>query len=306
MKLRLLIPASLLGLLSACAFQAESTPTPLPPDYLPTIVALTGQAAFATADALTPTAAFTETPLPPLPTVEIPTVTPTLAAGFTDFAQIRFLSPGPMSSLTSPFVMTAIIAAGESNRIQVDLLGENGRVLQRIIQKLTRNPLGIFQRFEFDYEIRAVSEAGYIRVSTRDDFGRLQALNTMPVLLYSVGTPQVTPPGNFIYERIAMDGFKENTAFSGGEAPLKGRIWPYNDQPVIVELTLPTGKIVATRVLGVNGFETQPFETVLLYKVDEPTSARLTFRQDNPELSVEDPDLGKLVYAYTVEVILNP
>jgi len=31
----------------------ESTPTAFPPDHLPTAVALTGQAAFATADALT-------------------------------------------------------------------------------------------------------------------------------------------------------------------------------------------------------------------------------------------------------------
>jgi hypothetical protein len=305
MRLHLLALASLLGLLSACSLQAAPAPTPLPPDYLPTVVALTGQAAFATAAALTPSA----TPPPtetPLPQTEIPTVTPTLAVGFTDYAQIRFLSPGPMSSLTAPFALQAIIAAGESDRIQVDLLGEDGRVLQRFLQKLERNPLGIYQRFEFRYEIRAVSEAGYIRISTKDDHGRLQALNTMPVLLYSVGAPQVNPPGNFIYERIAMDGFKEKQSFSGGEVSLKGRIWPYNDQPFVVELITPDGKIISTRILGINGIDTQPFEIVLPYKVSEATPARLTFRQENPLLSISDPDLGKLVYVYTVEVTLNP
>lgn len=115
-----------------------------------------------------------------------------------------------MSNLTSPFILQANIAAGESDKIQVDLLGEDGRVLYREIKKLTRNPLGVFQRFEISFEIRAVSEAGYIRISTEDDYGRMQAVNTMPVLLYSVGTAQINPPGNFIYERIAMDGFKEN------------------------------------------------------------------------------------------------
>lgn len=310
MNLRSFALASLLGLLSACSLQAEPAPTPLPPDYLPTVVALTGQAAFATADALTATSApiptATVTPLPPVSRTAVPSVTPTLAAGFTEFAQIRYLSPGPMSSLTSPFILQAIIAAGESDRIQVDLLGEDGRVLSRFLQKLTRNPLGIFQRFEFEYEIRAVSEAGYIRISTKDDFGRMQALNTMPVLLYSIGTAQVNPPGNFIYERIAMDGFREKQEFFGGEVTLKGRIWPYHDQPFVVELVTTDGKPISTRILAMNGIDTQPFETVLPYTVTGPTPARLTFRQDNPLLVVEDPELGKLVYLYTIEVILNP
>lgn len=308
MRLRLFALASLLGLLSACTFQATPAPTPLPPDYLPTIVALTGQAAFATAAALTPSAtpAPTETIQAPIATLEIPTATPTLAAGFTNYAQIRFISPGPMSSLTSPFILQANVAAGESDKIQVDLLGEDGRVLYREIKKLTSNPLGIFQRFEISYEIRAVSEAGYIRISTEDDHGRMQALNTMPVLLYSVGTAQVNPPGNFIYERIAMDGFEEKTNFYAGEVALKGRIWPYNDQPFVVELISITGKPLGTRILAINGIDTQSFETVIPYKVTEPTPARLTFRQDNPLIGISDPVLGKLVYLYTIEVILNP
>lgn len=307
MKIRLTFLASLLGLVSACSSQASPTPTPLPPDYLPTVVVLTAQAAFATSAALTPSPAPpTETLQPPIPSLEIPSPTPTLAAGFSDYAQIRFSSPGPMSSLTSPFIMNAIIAAGESDKIQVDLLGEDGRVLQRFIQKLERNPLGIFQRFEFDFEIRAVSEAGYIRVSTKDDFSRMQALNTMPVLLYSVGTTLVNPVGNLIYERVAMDGFKEKTPFYAGQAAIKGRIWPYNDEPVFVDLVTTDNKIISTRIIATNGNDAQPFETVLPYKVTEPTPARLTFRQDNPLLAISDPDLGKLVYVYTVEVILNP
>lgn len=308
MRLRYPLLASLLGLLAACSSQASPAPTPFPPDYLPTAVVLTAQSAFSTAAALTPTAepVPTETPAPPIPQPEIPTVTPTLAAGFTEYAQIRFLSPGPMSSLTSPFALQVIIAAGDSDRIQVDLLGEDGRVLQRFLQKLERNPLGIFQRFEFKYEIRAVSEAGYLRISTKDDHGRMQALNTMPVLLYSVGVMQINPPGNFIYERIAMDGFKEKQNFSGGEVSLKGRIWPYNDQPFVVELLSAEGKPLGTRILSINGIDTQPFETVIPYKVSEPTLARLIFRQENPLLALSDPDLGKLVYVYSIEVTLNP
>lgn len=305
----LLLFASFLGLLAGCSQTSASAPTPLPPDYLPTVVALTGQAAFATADALTATVAPTETQIPlvtPEAPPDIPSPTPTFAAGFTEFAQIRFVSPGPMSSLTSPFVLQTILVAGESERIQVDLLGEDGRVLQREIKKLTRNPLGVFQRFEISFDIRAVSEKGYIRISTKDDYGNIQALNTMPVLLYSVGNLQINPPGNMIYDRVMVDGLKEKADYYAGVVGLKGRIWPFNEQPVIVELQTQDGRPLSSRILTFNGIDTQFFETTLPYKITEPTPARLTFRQENPLYSVEDPELGRLIYVYTVEVILNP
>lgn len=308
MKYRILL-ASLCGLLVGCTQAIDSAPTPLPPDYLPTVVALTGQAAFATAESLTQAAVPTATPEPtftPEPTVVLPSPTPTFAAGFTEFAQIHFVSPGPLSSLTSPFVLQTILVAGESEVVQVDLLGEDGRVLYRELKKLTRNPAGTFQRFEISFEIRAVSEAGYIRISTKDDFGRIQALNTMPVLLYSVGTTQVNPPGNTIYERVTVEGLKEKAEYTGGEVYLSGRLWPFNDQPVFVDITLQDGRPLSSRMLAFNGTETQSFETTLPYKVTEPTVARLSFRQDNPLLGVTDPELGKLIYVYTVEIVLNP
>lgn len=301
--------ASFLGLLSACSQTAEPTPTPLPPNYLSTVVVLTGQAAFATADALTPTALPTETPVSiefPNPLTEIPSLTPTFEAGFTDFAQIRFITPGPASSVISPINLQAMLVSGESGVVQVDLLGEDGRVLQRDLEKVTRNVRGIFRRFDLKFEIRAVSEAGYIRISSKDDFGRIQALNTMPVLLYSIGNAQINPPGNMIYERVMVEGLKEKANFYAGEVGLKGRIWPFNDQPMIVELILPDGRPISTRVLTFGGIETQSFETTLPYKVTEPTSARLTFRQDNPLLSVTDPELMKYIYLYSIEVMLNP
>ncbi len=307
MKIKIVLLASFLTFLLGCTQPAESQPTPLPPDYLPTAVALTGQAMFATAAALTPTPAPTETASPTAIVEEIaPSPTPTFAAGFTQFAQVQFVSPGPLSSLVSPFNVQAYVAAGESDRIQVDLLGEDGRVLQRILQKLTRNPKGVFQRFEISFEIRAVSEMGYIRISSKDDFGRIQVVNTMPVLLFSVGATTLNPPGNMIYERVSVDGLKEKANFYAGEVSLSGRIWPFNEQPFVIELIGQDGRPLSSRIINMNGIDTQPFETTLPYNVSEPTPARLTFRQENPLWSVSDPEYGKYIYVYTVEVILNP
>jgi hypothetical protein len=310
MKRNLLLLAAFLALVAGCSQETSSPPTPLPADYLPTMVALTGQAAFATSDAMTQSVPPTNTPAPTFTPEALfdnaPTPTPTFAPGFSEFAQIRFTSPGPMSSVLSPFNLQTVIAAGESNRIQVDLLGEDGRVLQRVLKRLNRNPKGTFQRFEIKYEIRAVSEKGYIRISTLDQFGRIQALNTLPVLLYSIGSAQFNQAGNIIYERVMIEGLKEKADFYAGEVNLKGRIWPFTDGPVFVELITQEGRPLSSRQLNVDGIDTQSFETVLPYKVSEPTPVRLTFRQDNSLLIVSDPVLGRLAYLYSIEVVLNP
>ena len=309
MKKNILLLAFLLTLLSACSQSLESAPTPFPPDHLPTTVALTGQAAFATADALTPAITSTETSLPtetPIPSTAFPSATPTFAAGFTDFAEIHFLSPGPMSSLISPINLQTILIAGESEIVQVDLLGEDGRILQRVLERVKRNPAGNYRSFDLDFEIRAVSEKGYIRISSKDDHGRIQALNTMPVLLYSIGPNQINPLGNMIYERVTFLGLEDGDEIHGGVLNLKGRYWPFNDQPVFLELLLSDGKAISSRVLDFKGIDTETFETTLPYKVTEPTLARLSIHQDNLDLDISDPDLKKYVYVYTMEVMLYP
>ena len=300
---------TLIGILSACSQLADSRPTAFPPDYLPTAVALTGQAAFATSAELTAGAPATETSLPtetPIPSTPLPTASPTFAPGFTQFAQIRFLSPGPMSSLVSPINFQVMLVSGESGIVQLDLLGEDGRLLQRGFDRVQRNRSGNYRSFDMSFEIRAVSEKGYIRISSKDDRRRIQVLNTMPVLLYSVGQSQINPVGNMIYERCMLEGLADGDEVVGGVLNLSGSFWPFNEQPVFVELLLPEGRPIAARVLDFDGIEPQAFETTLPYKVTEPTLARLSFHQDNPELTVSDPELKRYVYVYTMEVLLKP
>jgi hypothetical protein len=308
MKYKILIIASIFTLLSACSQSAESTPTPFPPNYISTVVALTGQAAFATASALAPLP--TNTPLPtetPVPTTPLPSATPTFAPGFTDFAQIRFISPGPMSSLISPINLQALLVSGESQLVRIDLLGEDGRTLQRDVERVRRNTSGgVYRSLDLSFEIRAVSEKGYIRISTKDDHGRIQALNTMPVLLYSIGSNVITPQGNMIYERVMYEGLKDKDEVHGGVLNLKGRFWPFNTQPVFLELLLPNGQAISSRILDFKGIDTESFETTLPYKVTEPTLVRLSIHQDNPDLAISDPDLKKYIYVHTMELMLYP
>ena len=211
-----------------------------------------------------------------------------------------------MSSLISPIDLQVLLVSGESGIVQIDLLGEDGRVLQRSLERVQRNLSGNYRRLEMEFEIRAVSENGYIRISSKDDHRRIQTLNTMPVLLYSVGQNLINPIGNMIYERCMLDGLEDGDEVSGGVLSLKGRFWPFNRQPVFVDLLQADGRPITSRVLDFNGIDPQSFETTLPYKVTEPTLARLSFHQDNPDLSVSDPELEKLIYVYTMEVLLNP
>ncbi len=303
--------ALLLAFLSACAQQSAPTPTPFPPDYLPTVVALTGQAVFATAAALTPTVTPTSVSLleetqTPVPTSSLPTPTPTYEAGFTKFADLRFVSPGPMSSLVSPIDLKLLLTSGKSDLVRIDLLGEDGRVLYSDLIRVAHKYGGNYRNFDVVFETRAVSEKGYLRLSTRDENKNLQTLNTMPVLLYSIGSSQLNLPGNLIYERVSFEGLKNETQVYNGEVKIKGRYWPFNEQTTFLDLIDSSGKSLGSRILNFKGIEPENFETSLPYKVTEPTLARLAIHQENPALVVEDKDLKKYIYYYSIQLWLNP
>jgi hypothetical protein len=211
-----------------------------------------------------------------------------------------------MSSVVSPIDLKLLLSSGNSNIVKVDLLGEDGRILFSELIRVDHNSRGAYRNFDVPFEIRAVSERGYLRLSTKDEYKRVQKLNTMPVLLYSIGATQLNLPGNMIYERVLFEGLKDNTDVYGGEVQVKGRFWPFNTQPVFLDLALNDGKVITSRVLNFKGIDSEAFETTLPYRVTEPTPARLTIRQDNPEIGWVDPDLQKYIYLYSIEIILNP
>ncbi|MEW6401774.1 MAG: hypothetical protein AB1649_08245 [Chloroflexota bacterium] len=297
---KIIILASLSGLLAGCASINGPTPTPFPEDYLPTVVALTGRAAFATSAALTPTA--TETLVPtetPIPETPLPTLTPTPEPGFVDFAQIRFLSPGPMSYVGSPIQLQMLLVAGESEIVNIELLDESGDLMTGKLERITRRLDGVYRSLKFTFEIRGVSEQAWVIVSTKDEFGRMQALNSLQVFLISSGPTVLNPPGNIIYERVAFETPEAEAEVSGGLVEIRGRFWPFNTQPFFLDLIDEKGRILSTRVVTVDGIETQSFETTIPYNVTEPTRVRLSVRQI-------DPVLKRDIYIYTHDLTLHP
>jgi hypothetical protein len=306
MKHRLILLASILGLLAGCASPASSpVPTLYPPEYLPTVIALTaesianaaGISATETFAASAPTYEPTQTPEPTLTFTPAATYTPTAIPGHR-MGAIQFISPGPMSKVVSPISLRINIRIGESEKMQVDLYGEDGRLLSRTVKKVPTSNQGILQSVKIPFEIRATAEVGRITITTLDKAGRIQALNSVRVLLLSSGENEITPTGD-PSEPVGVFNLDEEESVSGGVLTVRGDVWPFSLQPVILELVNPEGKSLGLRILTVENANPQLFETTIPYKVSEPVLARLTIRQDDDRMS-------GLFYVYSQIVLLNP
>ncbi|MGE5642757.1 MAG: hypothetical protein ACM3Y8_07080 [Byssovorax cruenta] len=302
MKLRLFLIASLLGFLTGCLPATQSPiPTPYPPDYLPTVIALTAEAANAvasqTAVAVLPTGSPTDTPEPTFTPKPNATFTATAIPGH-DSAAIQILSPGPMSKVVSPILLKMNIVSGESQKAQIDLFAEDGTLLSRTLKKVPLSSDGVFQQIKIPFEIRAAAEVARITITTTDKAGRIQALNSVRVLLLSSGDNEITPPGN-PSEPVGVFRPTSKDEASGGVLNVRVDVWPFNLNPVMLELIGPDQKSLGLRILTINQLNPQLFETTVPYKVSEPTLARLTIRQDDDRMS-------GVFYVYSQEILLNP
>jgi hypothetical protein len=154
------------------------------------------------------------------------------------------------------------------------------------------------QTIKIPFEIRAAAELGRISVSTQDEFGRVQSLNSVRVVLLSSGVNEITTPGN-PSEPVGVftPGLKDTA--SGGVLNVRADVWPFNLGQLILEVIDPDGKPIGVRVIAVNDIQPQLIETTIPYKTAEPVKARLVIRQD-------DDRIDGLFYLYSQEILLNP
>jgi len=239
----------------------------------------------------------TETPEPTLSPTPLATFTPTTIPSH-NLATIQFIAPGPMSKVVSPISLRMSIKIGDSQSMQVALYGEDGRLLSRTVKRVPTSNEGILQSVKIPFEIRGAAEVGRITVSSLDKVGRIQMLNSVRVLLLSSGNNEINPPGNPSEPVGVFSPTKKETA-SDGVLKVRGDVWPFNLNPVIIELVDPDKKTIGLRILNVSNINPQLFETTIPYKVSEPTLARLTIRQDDDRMT-------GLFYVYTQEILLNP
>jgi predicted small lipoprotein YifL len=302
--LRFMLLLALLWTLSGCGvIGSDSYPTPIPPEFLPTAVAQTAAAADATKFALTPSATLPPTGRPSLtPTLTLiltstPTDTPTPIPPAPK-ALIQIEAPGPMSLLVSPLQLRMYVVAGETGIVQIALYGEDGRRLDRVLERVfSAPPTAGYLTLKVPFEVRT-AELARLEVSTKDRAGRLESLTSIHLTLMTVGLSQINPPSP-PFERAAIYSPEPKAAVSGGILYVEGAFWPFNDNPVILELRDEQGKILVERQLSLTGDTYVPFNTTLPYTVFEPTRVRLSIRQ-------ADERFDALAYLFSLLVTLNP
>jgi len=188
---------------------------------------------------------------------------------------------------------------GETNRVQISLYGEDGRLLVRKLTVLGQDspPPGIDVSLELDFEVQ-VAELGRLEVLMRDMAGRIEALNSIRVTLLPVGMSRIQP-ADVPYERAVFYRPQVGEVVSGGLLTVEGSFWPLNDQPAFIELQDEAGRPLMTRQLSLVGEGYISFQTALPYRIAQPTSARLSIRQI-------DPRFGEIAYLYSIVVRLEP
>lgn len=290
----------ILFVLVGCSRSGMSSPTPFPENYASTAAAMTVAALPSSTPAeapptipLTPTSTATAPP-PTVAATLIPTAAPKIPR-----PAIQIVSPGAMSKVVSPIVLKSYVRPGARGLIQVELLGEDGRLLAREV--LYRESIlveGAYINIKLPFETRAAAELGRLQISTKDELGRPLEIASTHLLLLSLGENDINP-GDSPYARAVFFYPEKDTEISGGMLPVSGEMQSFNDSPVVLAILDEEGKPLGTRNLSLTAGSREYFETTINYEVDEQVEARLIVRQ-------EDDRFAGSIYLHSQIVILNP
>ncbi len=206
-----------------------------------------------------------------------------------------------MSKVVSSINLRAYVIPGHGNKITIELLGEDGRLFARKILQYEIVSRWVYVALDIPFEIRAVAETARLQISTRDEAGRMKALSSVQLLLLSEGFEEINPPDS-LPERCTIKQPSSGAGISGGVLHVDGSLYPFNSQPLVIELVAADGRIVGRQSLPIqpaldDGY--LPFSVDIAYNVSRATWVRLT-------LSQADERIAGLIYLYSQEVLLNP
>jgi len=300
--------------LSGCiSFDSDiELPTLIPTDYLPTVIAMTAEAMVTPSD----TPAWTPTSLPTdvLRSDGGDDNTPTPAAVLADAidqtpkpddpipeADIAIVNPGHLSKVISPISLVAYVVPGVDEHARVELLGEDGRLMYRkIFNFTTPNPQGRLVT-EFGFETPGVAETGHLSIQTQDEYGRVMALASIDLILLSSGVADISLATDTLAP-IVIQSPSDKELIQGDKSVIEGLARTASNQPLLVELVAADGRILGSRLAGVEPSEKgehHPFSIEISYEIYAPTWVRVIVSERGGRLPGP-------VNISTVEVLLSP
>lgn len=318
---------AMLILLCGCNVPMKSTlPTPLPTEYLPTVVALTleaGKTIYPPLTVDTPTnspSIIQETVISPPTSIPLPSETSTpkpetpsnivvspTAISYGDVsipqAEIEIRTPGHLSKVVSPIPVYAILKPGYEKRVRVELIGEDQRVLTRqiiAIPYLNREGEGILS-LSLNFEIPGTAEAARLSISTEDEFGRMTALNSIPLILMSVGEADLIPALD-MRQPIFIQQPAPKTLIQGDTVVVSGRAHPDGDEFIMIQLVAEDGKVVGKRICSLTPPDASDYG---MYVIDVP----FTVTESTPVLMMvwqSDDGFSNIIHLTSQEILLSP
>ncbi len=317
---RSLLISGVILLLAACT-STPLTPPPFPtetssPNLTPTSTAVSPTPADVSPTTEIPNQTVQESsPTPELPfeptLVETPQLIPTLIPQTTaastaipqpseDASAIQIYGPGPQSKIVSPLDIYGYAIPGYQNKGYVNLYGEDGRLLVSELLQLNTAYKWAYFYWPLPFEIDSAGELGRLSMSTQDKYGRVTALSSVNILLLPEGASIVNPPGD-LREHCVIDQPVQGQRLSGGLLSVRGKMLPFNNLPLKVELIGRDGIVADSQLVPISfaGANFLQFRVDIPYIVSIGTWELLSISQF-------DDRIGGVMYLYSQEFFLNP
>lgn len=197
-------------------------------------------------------------------------------------ALLQVEKPGEMSRLSSPILVTANVYPGYKGLVNVQLIGEDGRIMADQLLQLNAVQTGwISLATQIQFEINSAGESALIVVSTSDGYDRRIAQVGVPVILMQIGESEIENP-IFFNQPVILSSPVNGGIAQNGSLHIEGQVHLFNENPIIIELISHTGGVVASKAIMVKaaaGKEYVPFSVDIPYSVSKRTPVRLVVRQ---------------------------
>jgi hypothetical protein len=217
-----------------------------------------------------------------------------------DASAIQLYGPGPQSKIASPLNVYGYAIPGYHNKGRVDLYGEDGRLIASEILQLNTSYKWAYFYWPLPFTTYAAGELARLSLSTQDQYGRTTALNSVRVLLLPEGESVVNPPGD-LRERCILERPVVGKQYKGGVLTVSGKILPYNNLPMKVELVGRDGSLANSQLVPItsSGTDFVPFRVDMPYSLVRGEWELLTVSQ-------YDERIGGLMYVFSQEIFLTP
>ena len=228
----------------------------------------------------------------PIPPTILPQDTPVSTSTSSDFvvkeknlpnSQIQILEPGDLSQLASPIKVQASVFPGDGNLVNVQLFGEDGRLISDQLMKMVLTESGwVNLEKEIKFEISTAGESAMLVISTRDEFGRRIAQSTSQIFLMQIGKSDIES-NDLLKQPFVVQSPRANTIVKGGVVHIAGYAHPFNSNPIIIELLTESGGVMESAIVKLpkitDGQNYAVFFADIPYQVDIRTPVRLSVRQ---------------------------